>query len=155
MSLVGFKAHSLRGKPCLTLLRWPWTWDWIGHEPWRILNITDLLKEHSNKTTPNNILLYSVLHSAATREASPCSRCQVTQKPTTRQYEENERLWTTQSQMSYVYQTSPLGAQGTMEISKVERLSEPKGMDDTKETVYSRHNRTDSQMNSQRLWQHA
>ena len=28
-------------------------------------------------------------------------------------------------------------------------------MDDTKETVSSRHSRTDAHMNSQRLWKHA
>ena len=38
---------------------------------------------------------------------------------------------------------------------EAERSSEPEVMGDTKETVSSRHNRTDEHMRSQRLWQHA
>lgn len=30
--LIGFKAHSMRWNPFLTLLRWPRTVDQIGHE---------------------------------------------------------------------------------------------------------------------------
>lgn len=38
---------------------------------------------------------------------------------------------------------------------EVERVQDPKGMDETKLTVFSRHNRTDADMNSQSLWQHS
>jgi hypothetical protein len=34
----------------------------------------------------------------------------------------------------------------------VERVQDPKGMDETKLTVSSRYNRTNAYMNSQRLW---
>lgn len=46
--------------------------------------------------------------------------------------------------------------QGSIQFAEeeVERLQEPKVMDDSKEILSSRHNRTDAHKNSQRLWKH-
>ena len=44
---------------------------------------------------------------------------------------------------------------GSYAEEEAERLSETKQMDATTETVYSRHNKTGTHMNLQRLWKHA
>lgn len=54
--LIRFKAHSMKWTPCLILVEWPRTWDWIDHGPHKKLDTIVLLKEH-NKMIPNNILL--------------------------------------------------------------------------------------------------
>lgn len=56
-SLLGFKAHSTRWKRCLTLLGWLRTWDSISHGSSGKTNTIILLKDYSNKMTPNNILI--------------------------------------------------------------------------------------------------
>lgn len=56
--LIGFKAQYMSWNPCLILPGWPRTWNNIGHGSRRKLNTIILLKEHSNKTIPNGILLY-------------------------------------------------------------------------------------------------
>ena len=38
---------------------------------------------------------------------------------------------------------------------EVERVQEPKGMEDTKEQRPSEHSKTEVHVNSQKLWQHA
>lgn len=47
----------------------------------------------------------------------------------------------------------PEGSENSAE--EAERLCEPMMRDDTKEARPSKHSKTDAQMNSQRLWQHA
>lgn len=43
---------------------------------------------------------------------------------------------------------------GIYEEEEAKRLKEQERVDDTKVTVSTRHNRTDTHINSQRLWQH-
>lgn len=54
----GFKAHFMRWKPYLILLKGSRNWDLIGHWPMVKPNTVIQLQEHSNKLTPNDILLY-------------------------------------------------------------------------------------------------
>lgn len=55
---IGFETCFTSWNLCLTLCRWPRTWDWIGHGPRRKPNMV-LLKKSINKISPNGILLYS------------------------------------------------------------------------------------------------
>jgi hypothetical protein len=54
--------------------------------------------------------------------------------------------------MGWMFSSNPsLQGSGIYAEEKVERLQEPEGTDNSKETDSSRHNRTDTPMNSQRL----
>lgn len=82
-SLIRSEVYSMRFNPQMTRLERSRTWDWIGHgSKGTNPNTTALLKAQSNKTAPNDILLFrrSVLHSAIAREAPPCNRLELTQE---------------------------------------------------------------------------
>ena len=55
--LIEFQSHSMRWNPYLTLLKWPELETGQVMGPQEKLTTIILLKEHSNKMTPNDILI--------------------------------------------------------------------------------------------------
>lgn len=106
-----------------------------------------LLKEHCNRITPDETLLESVSQPISERSSFFQSiRTQETHNSTNVQ-----RVRDFGNTVLNGMSTSSLSLQGSGNCVEEERLSEPVGTEDTKETVCSSHNRTDAQ----RLWQHA
>lgn len=66
---------------------------------------------------------------------------------------QRERLWSSQSYMGCLYQTPSLTAQGWGEDMEegAGRVLEPEGIDGSKETTPSKHNRTEAHRKSLRL----
>lgn len=56
--LLRFQVYSVSWNACLTLFQWPRIWDYQGHRPRGKPNAIVLTKEHRNKMTFNDILLY-------------------------------------------------------------------------------------------------
>lgn len=110
-SLNGLKAHSAWWNPCLTLLRWPRPWGWIGLGHRAKPNSIVLLKEQNNKMTLGMTCCCTHsgvwVHSTTGRETFSYSVWKLTQRCTAGKYAENERFRNIHSEMRSIHQIPP------------------------------------------------
>lgn len=92
-------------------------------------------------------------HSAISREASSCSRLELTSRPTTGQHSANERFQNSPNKNIFINCPQPR-SQGILKVKEAERLQEPVVMEDTKKTRASRYSSTDTHISSQKTWRH-
>lgn len=101
-----------------------------------------LLNEYSNKTTPNEILLYpEISESFSLHQRSSFFQCMASNTETHNWCAESENLEALSSPGDAFTQTP---CWGTYLKEEVKRLQGPKVVDDSKETMFSRHHRTDT-----------
>lgn len=56
--LIAFKISSIRGNPYLTLIKWPRTWDYIGHvSSGKTYYSIILLRGYSDEVSPDGVML--------------------------------------------------------------------------------------------------
>lgn len=103
-----------------------------------------LPNEHSNKTTPNEILLYpEISESFSLHQRSSFFQWMASNTETHNCMVRREEKLRSNQFYRCLYQTP---CWGTYLKEKVKRLQGPKVVDGSKETVFSRHHRTDMYM---------
>lgn len=104
---------------------------------------TTIILLHGHKTNPNNLVLQVIAQPSSPKLLLTYSRWHITQRLTTVQRAESKRLQRAQSRMVCLFHN------GMCLLRRgAERMQEPELVDDSMETVFSRHNKEDARMNS-------
>lgn len=142
----------MRWNPDSVLLRWPSTWDFISLEP------RGKPKKHSQKLTPEGILLYTYISDfsqPSSEKLFPADRITY-RDPYPDYYVESKKPGNTQPLKRCLHKIPPLRAQGTLQKQRQEECENQTGWDGVKQGIKSLQTYTLAHIGTHRDgWQHA